>query len=163
MKTFIPTFVISSVLSINLLLSRFLGSLESFKRKEALKWELTVLLANGELLDKTQFLLLIDGGPICVAHCLIVWIWCTLVSWGWVIYDAIFFFLSAFISFLDEQLDSDILERTGYDDRNFCFKKLTVYICMNIHAMIIHVHWTLKGINLNQSKKKKENEIKNIE
>lgn len=151
-----------SVLSINLLLSRFLGSLESFKRKEALKWELTVLLANGELLDKTQFLLLIDG-PICVAHCLIVWIWCTLVSWGWVIYDAIFFFLSAFISFLDEQLDSDILERTGYDDRNFCFKKFTVYICMNIHAMIIHVHWTLKGINLNQSKKKKENEIKNIE
>lgn len=127
MKTFLPTFV----LSINLLLSRFLGSLESFKRKEALKWELTVLLANGELLDKTQFLLLIDG-PIWVVHCLIVWIWCTLVSWGWVIYDAIFFFLSAFISFLAEQLDSDVLERIRYDD-------FTVYICINIQLSYMYI------------------------
>lgn len=46
---------------------------------------------------------------------------------GWVIYDAIFFFLSAFISFLAEQLDSDVLERIGYDDRNFCFYSLHMH------------------------------------
>lgn len=43
------------------------------------------------------------------------------------IYVAIFFFLSAFISFSAEQLDSDVLERIGYDNRNFCFYSLHMH------------------------------------
>lgn len=48
------------------------------------------------------------------------------------IYVAIFFFLSAFISFLAEQLDSDVLERIRYDD-------FTVYICINIQLSYMYI------------------------